>query len=68
MSADQRVEPIDRNRDAVECAELMLTSEPWLTLRLSRELALAVLTDPLNFLEACLCDAAIVLEGGDGTN
>src|SRR6187397_1606541 len=43
---DQPIEALDRNRDAVECAEVMLTSEPWLTLRLSREAALAVLTDP----------------------
>src|SRR5262245_54170810 len=47
MSTDQRIEPLDRHREAEECAELMVTSEPWLTLRLSRETALAVLTDPL---------------------
>src|SRR5262245_9425503 len=52
MSADRRVEPIDRNRDAAECAELLLTSEPWLTLRLSRELALGVLADPLKEVHA----------------
>ena len=46
-SVDQRVEPLDRNGEAPECAELMVTSEPWLTLRLSRETALAVLTDPV---------------------
>jgi ribosomal protein S18 acetylase RimI-like enzyme len=46
MSVDQRVEPLDRNDEAVECAELMVISEPWLTLRLSRDTALAVLNDP----------------------
>jgi [ribosomal protein S18]-alanine N-acetyltransferase len=46
MSVDQRVQPLDRNSEAVECAELMVTSEPWLTLQLSLETALAVLTDP----------------------
>lgn len=46
MSIHHPVEPIDRNRDAPECAELMASSEPWLTLRVSREAALAALTDP----------------------
>jgi [ribosomal protein S18]-alanine N-acetyltransferase len=46
MSVDQRVQPLDRNSEAAECAELIVTSEPWLTLQLSRETALAVLTDP----------------------
>ena len=46
MSEDPRVEPLDRNGEAEECAELMVTSEPWLTLRLSRETAVAILTDP----------------------
>lgn len=52
MITEQRIEPIDRNRDAAECAELMLTSEPWLTLRLTRETALTVLTDPLREVHA----------------
>ena len=52
MSLDQRVEPLDRNREAVECADLMVTSEPWLTLRLSRDTALAVLTDPVKEVHA----------------
>jgi predicted O-methyltransferase YrrM/ribosomal protein S18 acetylase RimI-like enzyme len=42
---DDRVQPVDP-RDAMECADLMVASEPWLTLRLSREAARAVLTDP----------------------
>ena len=46
MKADQLVHPLDRNHEAAECAELMATSEPWVTLRLSREISLAVLTDP----------------------
>ena len=52
MSVHQRVEPLDRNNEAAECAELMTTSEPWLTLRLSRETALAVLTDPAKEVHA----------------
>jgi len=44
MNANQ-VEPLDRQNEASECAELMVTSEPWLTLGLSRETALALLTD-----------------------
>jgi len=40
------IEPIDRSQDAAECAELLVTSEPWLTLRLTRETALAALMDP----------------------
>ena len=40
-----RVQLLDQ-RDVSECAELMVTSEPWLTLRLSRETARAVLADP----------------------
>lgn len=52
MIADDAVQPIDRRRDAAECAELMVTSEPWLTLRLSRAGALAVLTDPAREVHA----------------
>jgi ribosomal-protein-alanine N-acetyltransferase len=52
MSTDQRVEPLDRNREAAECAEVMVTSEPWLTLRVSRETAHAVLIDPLKEVHA----------------
>lgn len=49
---DQRVEPLDRESEAPECAELMVTSEPWLTLRLSRETAFSVLTDPVKEVHA----------------
>ena len=52
MSVDQRVEALDRNGEAAECAELMVTSEPWLTLRLSRETAMSVLTDPAKEVHA----------------
>ena len=52
MSTDQRIEAIDRERDVAECAELMVTSQPWLTLRLSREAAVAVLTDPAKEIHA----------------
>lgn len=52
MSEDRRIEPLDRHGEAAACAELMVTSEPWLTLRLSRETALAVLTDPAKEVHA----------------
>ncbi|MBS1820147.1 MAG: GNAT family N-acetyltransferase [Acidobacteria bacterium] len=39
------VEPIDRSREAAECAEMMVTSEPWLTFRLTREMARAAVDD-----------------------
>jgi ribosomal-protein-alanine N-acetyltransferase len=52
MSVDQRIELLDRNGEAAECAELMVTSEPWLTLRLSRETALAILADPVKEVHA----------------
>jgi ribosomal protein S18 acetylase RimI-like enzyme len=52
MMVEQRVEPLDRDGEAAECVELMVSSEPWLTLRLSRETALAVLTDPLKEVHA----------------
>jgi ribosomal-protein-alanine N-acetyltransferase len=44
--ADHRVEPLDRDREAAECADLMVASEPWVTLRVSREGALVALSDP----------------------
>lgn len=46
MESGRRVQPLDRRREAAACAELLVTSEPWITLRLSRDTALAVLTDP----------------------
>jgi ribosomal protein S18 acetylase RimI-like enzyme len=52
MSVEQRVEPLDRNSGAAECADMMATSEPWLTLGLSRETALAVLMDPAKEVHA----------------
>jgi uncharacterized protein YndB with AHSA1/START domain/ribosomal protein S18 acetylase RimI-like enzyme len=47
-----RAEPLDRDRGAAECAELMATSDPWLTLGRSRENALAVLMDPAKEVHA----------------
>ena len=46
MSMDQRVEALARESEAAAGAELMVTSEPWLTLGLSRETAHALLTNP----------------------
>ena len=45
MTADAEIRPLDRGRDAAMCAEMMLTTEPWITLRLTRENALALLDD-----------------------
>jgi ribosomal protein S18 acetylase RimI-like enzyme len=45
MTADVDIRPLDRGRDAAACAEMMLATEPWITLRLTRENALAVLYD-----------------------
>ena len=46
MNVYQPVERLNVEQDAAECAQLMTTSEPWITLRLRRETALAGLTDP----------------------
>jgi len=45
MNAHVEIRPLDRGRDAAACAEMMLTTEPWITLRLTRENALATLYD-----------------------
>jgi len=45
MIARDDIGPLDRGRDAAACAEMMLTTEPWITLRLTRENALATLYD-----------------------
>jgi ribosomal protein S18 acetylase RimI-like enzyme len=45
MTAHVEIRPLDRGRDAAACAEMMLTTEPWITLRLTRENALATLYD-----------------------
>ncbi|HEY7185198.1 MAG TPA: GNAT family N-acetyltransferase [Vicinamibacterales bacterium] len=45
MTAHVEIRPLERGRDAAACAEMMLTTEPWITLRLTRENALATLYD-----------------------
>jgi len=45
MSAHEAIGPLDRGREAAACAEMMLSTEPWITLRLTRENALATLYD-----------------------
>jgi [ribosomal protein S18]-alanine N-acetyltransferase len=45
MNAHVEIRPLDRGRDAAACAEMMLATEPWITLRLTRENALATLYD-----------------------
>ncbi|HKE86929.1 MAG TPA: GNAT family N-acetyltransferase [Vicinamibacterales bacterium] len=46
MNAEHDIRSLDRHRDAAECAKLMMSSEPWITLQLSIENAQATLTDP----------------------
>jgi ribosomal protein S18 acetylase RimI-like enzyme len=46
VSSDSDVRPLDAGAEALACAQLMVTSDPWITLGLSRDTALAVLTDP----------------------
>lgn len=46
MNAFEPVQPLNVEEEAAECAQLMTTSEPWITLRLRRETAFAALTDP----------------------
>ena len=52
MTGDQDVRPLDRARETVECATLMVTTEPWITLRLSMDNALAALSDPAKEVHA----------------
>ena len=46
VSVDPQVEPLDRNTEVAECAGMMATSEPWVTLGISRETFVAGLSDP----------------------
>lgn len=46
MTEFQEVRLLNRSQEAAQCAELMVTSEPWITLRLPLETALAIVTDP----------------------
>jgi ribosomal protein S18 acetylase RimI-like enzyme len=46
MTNAERIEPLNRDRDAAACAHFMTSSEPWITLRVSYANALAVLQDP----------------------
>jgi ribosomal-protein-alanine N-acetyltransferase len=45
MSPELQIQPLASAQEASECADLMVRSEPWITLRLPRESALAVVTD-----------------------
>jgi [ribosomal protein S18]-alanine N-acetyltransferase len=40
------ISPLNRDTEAALCADLLLGSEPWMTLGLSREAAMASVTDP----------------------
>ena len=48
----QDVKPVSGVEEASECAELMLSSEPWITLQLSPERAVSALTDPTREVHA----------------
>jgi ribosomal protein S18 acetylase RimI-like enzyme len=46
MSTDLRVEPLDAARgDALQCAQMMAASEPWITLKRTVEFLLPLMTD-----------------------
>ena len=45
MALDAHVTTLDRSIDAALCAEMMMTSEPWITLRMPRATICAILTD-----------------------
>lgn len=45
MFANESIQPL-QPKEMVECARLMASSEPWITLRLPVEVALSVLKDP----------------------
>ena len=45
MNTTYDVEPIDRAEEAGRCVDMMLTSEPWITLGLARETGLTILND-----------------------
>jgi [ribosomal protein S18]-alanine N-acetyltransferase len=46
MRPNLQVEALNRDEETAECVELMLSSEPWMTLQLRRETALAGIADP----------------------
>jgi ribosomal protein S18 acetylase RimI-like enzyme len=46
MPPDEQVQPVNGAEEVSECAHLMVASEPWITLRVPIETALAVLTHP----------------------
>ena len=45
MSAELTVVPLNREREAPECAQMMLATEPWITLGLPLNVALSLLSD-----------------------
>ena len=48
--------PLSREHEAASCVDLLLASEPWITLGLRREAALSTLMDPA-------CEAHVVRDG-----
>jgi [ribosomal protein S18]-alanine N-acetyltransferase len=43
---DQPIQPLRSSEEASQCAELMVSSEPWITLRLPIQVARAAISDP----------------------
>ena len=52
MSTDQRIQPLTDPKDVSQAAALMVCSEPWITLKLSTEIAVSLLTDPTKEVHA----------------
>jgi [ribosomal protein S18]-alanine N-acetyltransferase len=52
MSPDQHIYPLTDAKDISQAATLMVSSEPWITLELSTETALSLLTDPTKEIHA----------------
>ena len=59
MNAELPVAPLDRHTEATECAELLVTSEPWLTLGVSRGTAVALFADQAKEVYVCRDGAGV---------
>ena len=59
MSSDDQLQPLRGDEEAAECASLMVGSEPWITLGLPREVALAAITDPAREVYVVRDDAGV---------
>ena len=52
MSTKQQIQPLTDPKDISQAAALMVSSEPWITLKLSTETAVSLLTDPTKEVHA----------------